>query len=66
MNIKMKRKYILILPAILSALCLSACNDPKEKQVTIEFMHSSVEQERQAVINQLIAQFEKRKSADRH
>lgn len=59
MNIKMKIKYILILPAILSALCLSACNDPKEKQVTIEFMHSSVEQERQAVINQLIAQFEK-------
>lgn len=58
MNIKMKRKYILITPLLLSALCLSACEDAKERQVTIEFMHSSVEQERQVVINQLIAKFE--------
>ena len=59
MNIKMTKKYILIIPALASALCLSACDNAKEKQVTIEFMHSSVEQERQVVINQLIAQFEK-------
>lgn len=58
MNIKMKRKYILITPLLLSTLCLSACEDAEEKQVTIEFMHSSVEQERQVVINQLITKFE--------
>lgn len=58
MNIKMKRKYILITPLLLSTLFLSACEDAEEKQVTIEFMHSSVEQERQVVINQLIAKFE--------
>lgn len=59
MNIKMPKKYILMTSVLMSALCLSACDSAKEKRVTIEFMHSSVEQERQVVINQLIAKFEK-------
>jgi len=54
----MKLAKIAITGALVSCALISGCRDDN-KSVTIEFMHSSVEQERQAVINQLIARFEK-------
>ena len=46
----MKMPKIVLLSALVSCALLSGCKDDKASQVTIEFMHSSVEQERQAVI----------------
>lgn len=45
--------------ALVVAALLSGCKEDKPQQVTIEFMHSSVEQERQAVIRGLIDRFQK-------
>lgn len=47
-----------LLSALVACTLISGCKE-EDKTTTIEFMHSSVEQERQAVINQLIARFEK-------
>lgn len=55
----MKMPKIVLLSALVSCALLSGCKDDKASQVTIEFMHSSVEQERQAVITKLIEKFEK-------
>lgn len=52
-----KNKSVL-LSALVACALISGCKQ-EDDTTTIEFMHSSVEQERQAVINQLIAQFEK-------
>jgi multiple sugar transport system substrate-binding protein len=55
----MKKALSMFLVLIL-AVGLAACGGKKENgKVTIEFMHSSVEQERLAVITDLIAKFEK-------
>lgn len=55
----MKMPKIVLISALVSCALLSGCRDDNSKVVTIEFMHSSVEQERQAVITQLIERFEK-------
>lgn len=55
----MKMPKIVLISALVSCALLSGCKDDKPSTVTIEFMHSSVEQERQAVITQLIQRFEK-------
>ncbi|WP_330981855.1 MULTISPECIES: ABC transporter substrate-binding protein [Enterobacterales] len=54
----MKIAKTVLITALVSCTLISGCRDDN-KTVTIEFMHSSVEQERQAVINQLIERFEK-------
>ncbi|MGL4725488.1 MAG: ABC transporter substrate-binding protein [Scandinavium sp.] len=54
----MKIAKTVLVTALVSCTLISGCRDDN-KAVTIEFMHSSVEQERQAVINQLIERFEK-------
>lgn len=43
--------------ALITAVLLSGCED-KPQQVTIEFMHSAVEQERQTVIAGIINRFQ--------
>lgn len=53
----MKTKKAVLLTALVAAALLSGCKQDDSEQVTIEFMHSSVEQERQAVITKLIARF---------
>ncbi|MCK6926562.1 ABC transporter substrate-binding protein [Enterobacter roggenkampii] len=55
----MKIPRIVLISALVSCALLSGCKDDKASSVTIEFMHSSVEQERQAVITKLIEKFEK-------
>lgn len=55
----MKMPRIVLISALVSCALLSGCKDDKKSAVTIEFMHSSVEQERQAVITKLIEKFEK-------
>lgn len=55
----MKMPRIVLISALVSCALLSGCKDDKPSAVTIEFMHSSVEQERQAVITKLIEKFEK-------
>lgn len=55
----MLKTKIVLLSALVSCALISGCNDEKKSNVSIEFMHSSVEQERQAVISELIARFEK-------
>lgn len=45
--------------ALVTAVLLSGCED-KPQQVTIEFMHSAVEQERQTVIAGSLTAFSKR------
>lgn len=55
----MRKNKIVLLSALVACALISGCNDEKTKSVSIEFMHSSVEQERQAVIGKLIARFEK-------
>lgn len=55
----MKMTKIVLLSALVSCALISGCKDDKPSNVTIEFMHSSVEQERQAVITKLIEKFEK-------
>jgi multiple sugar transport system substrate-binding protein len=53
----MKTYQPMLLAALIAAALLSGCRQDDDKQVTIEFMHSSVEQERQAVITHLIERF---------
>lgn len=55
----MRNNTGVLISALVACALMSGCNDDKKDHVTIEFMHSSVEQERQAVITQLIARFEK-------
>lgn len=56
----MKMPRIVLISALVSCALLSGCKDDTQSSVTIEFMHSSVEQERQAVITKLIEKFEKK------
>nr|WP_318381578.1 extracellular solute-binding protein [uncultured Enterobacter sp.] len=53
----MKTSKTALISALVAAALLAGCKDDASKQVTIEFMHSSVEQERQAVISALITRF---------
>lgn len=53
----MKTSKTVLLSALIAAALLSGCKQDDPQQVTIEFMHSSVEQERQAVISKLIERF---------
>ncbi len=53
----MNMPKIVLISALVSCALLSGCKDDKPSAVTIEFMHSSVEQERQAVITKLIFLF---------
>ncbi|MGK9173416.1 ABC transporter substrate-binding protein [Yokenella regensburgei] len=55
----MLKTHVVLISALVSCALLSGCKEDKKSHVSIEFMHSSVEQERQAVISQLIARFEK-------
>lgn len=55
----MLKTKIVLLSALVSCALISGCKDDKSAPVSIEFMHSSVEQERQAVISKLIERFEK-------
>lgn len=55
----MFKSKIVLISALVSCALISGCKEDKKAHVTIEFMHSSVEQERQAVIAKLIARFEK-------
>jgi multiple sugar transport system substrate-binding protein len=54
----MSKSKIVLLSALVSCALISGCKEEK-KTVAIEFMHSSVEQERQAVISRLIDRFQK-------
>ncbi|KKI89058.1 sugar ABC transporter substrate-binding protein [Bacillus sp. SA1-12] len=56
----MINKGLYIVMLLLLTFALTACGADKENsgKTTIEFMHSSVEQERLAVINELVAKFE--------
>lgn len=53
----MSKSKIVLLSALVSCALISGCKEEK-KTVAIEFMHSSVEQERQAVISRLIDRFQ--------
>ncbi|WP_129691377.1 ABC transporter substrate-binding protein [Gottfriedia acidiceleris] len=54
------KKVLSMFLVLMLAVGLTACGGKKENgKVTIEFMHSSVEQERLAVITDLISKFEK-------
>lgn len=53
----MNTSKTVLLSALIAAALLSGCKQDDPQQVTIEFMHSSVEQERQAVISKLIERF---------
>ena len=53
----MKTAKPVLITALIAAALLSGCKEDDSQQVTIEFMHSSVEQERQAVIGKLIERF---------
>lgn len=54
------KKILSMFLVLMLAVGLTACGGKKENgKVTIEFMHSSVEQERLAVITDLISKFEK-------
>ncbi|KNC95609.1 ABC transporter substrate-binding protein [Trabulsiella odontotermitis] len=55
----MKMPKSVLITALVSCALLAGCKDENAASVTIEFMHSSVEQERQAVITRLIDRFEK-------
>jgi multiple sugar transport system substrate-binding protein len=58
----MIKKGLSVFIVLLVTAALTACGSEKENgsgKTTIEFMHSSVEQERLAVINELVAKFEK-------
>lgn len=55
----MIKSKIVLLSALVSCALISGCKEENKTNVSIEFMHSSVEQERQAVISKLIARFEK-------
>lgn len=55
----MIKTKMVLLSALVSCALVSGCKEDKSAHVSIEFMHSSVEQERQAVISSLITRFEK-------
>ncbi|WHY02769.1 sugar ABC transporter substrate-binding protein [Neobacillus sp. DY30] len=57
----MIKRGLLVFIGLLVVAVLTACGNGNENdgKTTIEFMHSSVEQERLAVINKLVAKFEK-------
>lgn len=58
----MVKKSVSLVVILLLMVALTACGGKKQgatEKTTIEFMHSSVEQERLAVINKLVAKFEK-------
>ncbi|MEH7096842.1 ABC transporter substrate-binding protein [Neobacillus vireti] len=59
----MMKKGLYLFMMLIVAAALTACGGGKKEdggsKVTIEFMHSSVEQERLAVIDKLVAKFEK-------
>ncbi len=55
----MRNNNIVLISALVACALMSGCDDKKKENVAIEFMHSSVEQERQAVITRLIERFEK-------
>lgn len=55
----MSKSKIVLLSALVSCALIAGCKEDKKQTVAIEFMHSSVEQERQAVISKLIERFEK-------
>ena len=55
----MYRTKIVLLAALVSCALIAGCDERNKEKVSIEFMHSSVEQERQAVISKLIERFEK-------
>jgi len=55
----MKPSTTVLLSLCTAVALLSGCKQDETQQVTIEFMHSAVEQERQAVISQLIDRFQK-------
>ncbi|ENT7505979.1 ABC transporter substrate-binding protein, partial [Shigella flexneri] len=50
----MIKSKIVLLSALVSCALISGCKEENKTHVSIEFMHSSVEQERQAVISKLI------------
>ncbi|MBC1558872.1 ABC transporter substrate-binding protein [Listeria booriae] len=58
-----KRGLVLLVVVLMLSAVLAACGGSSgssdDKQVTIEFMHSSVEKERLDVIKELVAKFEK-------
>ncbi|ESP41625.1 hypothetical protein G810_01268 [Escherichia coli HVH 152 (4-3447545)] len=47
----MIKSKIVLLSALVSCALISGCKEENKTNVSIEFMHSSVEQERQAVGN---------------
>lgn len=55
----MKPSTTVLLSLFTAVALLSGCKQDEEQQVTIEFMHSAVEQERQTVISQMIDRFQK-------
>lgn len=55
----MKPSTTVLLSLFTAVALLTGCKQDEEQQVTIEFMHSAVEQERQMVISQLIDRFQK-------
>ncbi|WP_375088248.1 ABC transporter substrate-binding protein [Peribacillus sp. RS7] len=59
----MKFKILILVFILVLSMTLSACGGNEkageEAKTTIEFMHSSVEQERLAVVNKLVKKFEK-------
>ncbi len=46
----MIKSKIVLLSALVSCALISGCKEENKTNVSIEFMHSSVEQERQAVM----------------
>lgn len=46
----MIKSKIVLLSALVSCALISGCKEENKTNVSIEFMHSSVEQERQAVV----------------
>lgn len=56
----MIKSKIVLLSALVSCALISGCKEENKTNVSIEFMHSSVEQERQAVISKLIPVLKKK------
>lgn len=50
----MIKSKIVLLSALVSCALISGCKEENKTNVSIEFMHSSVEQERQALMNPLM------------
>ncbi|TDM07945.1 ABC transporter substrate-binding protein [Macrococcus lamae] len=54
-----KRKFLYSSFLCLLPLTLASCSSEDDGKTTVEFMHSSIEQDRLKVINELVADFEK-------